>query len=398
MNEPEDPYNPSVPDDTAPVADRRGPWGTRIIVATLVVVVAAIVTAAFVRVPYYRYSPGSLYHTEALISVDGTPAFTGDDGQIDFTTVSSKKASVLDYLFAHFDEAVELVDADKVEEGRTPEETRQVNLESMAGSKQLAEVAALRKLGYPVQMHGTGALVKKLDKDREGRDLPGASVLKVNDTIVEVDGQPVELGGDAVDAIGRHKAGDTITLKIESAPDDPGRVATVTAASRCVIIEGDCPDEERDKPLLGVRLSNRDTRFEMPVKLGIDTRDVGGPSAGLALTLGIIDVLTPGSLTGGAHVATTGMIDAEGNVGPIGGIRQKTALVVREGIPLFLVPAGDEAETAQRYAAGSGTKVVPVATLDEALKVLRENGGRTDVVGEAAAARAGTTAPLGPPG
>jgi PDZ domain-containing protein len=121
--------------------------------------------------------------------------------------------------------------------------------------------------------------------------------------------------------------------------------------------------------------------------------DVGGPSAGLAMTLGIIDVLTPGSLTGGSRVATTGTIDADGNVGPVGGIRQKTHLVVRQGVPLFLVPAGDEADEAQRYAEGSGTRVVPVSTLEEALKVIQENGGRTEVVGEEAAMRSGTTAP-----
>src|SRR6185436_16272925 len=102
-----------------------------------------------------------------------------------FTTVSSKKASVLDYVFAGLDESVELKPADEFEQGRTPEENRQENLEMMVSSKQMAEVAALRKLGYPVQVRGTGALVKALYKDANGHDLPAAAVLKVNDTIVE---------------------------------------------------------------------------------------------------------------------------------------------------------------------------------------------------------------------
>jgi PDZ domain-containing protein len=407
MNPAEGADNPADPDAAAerekPPRSGRRRLLTRVAVLATLALVALIVAASVVRVPYYKFSPGSLYPTESLVSVDGGPSYVTDGGQIDFTTVSSKKASVLEYLLAggtgdgdvaRFDEAVEFVDAEKFERGRTPEENRQENLEMMVSSKQMAEVAALRKLGYPVQVHGTGALVKRVDQDPQHRDLPAASVLKVNDTIVEIDGQPIELGEDAVAAIGAHKPGDTISLKVESAPDDPGRTETVTLASRCAALpEGQCSAEDAGKPLLGVRLSNRDTRFDLPVQLNIDTKDVGGPSAGLALTLGLIDVLTPGSLTGGAHVATTGTIDADGNVGPVGGIRQKTHLVVRQGIPLFLVPAGEEAEEAARYAAGSGTRVVPVTTLDEALAALRDNGGRTDVVGEEAAQRSGTTAP-----
>jgi PDZ domain-containing protein len=406
--DPDTPVTTAGPDEPGagarPPRSRRRRVLTRVAVLATLALVALIVAASVVRVPYYKFSPGSLYPTESLVSVNGTDSYLSDGGQIDFTTVSSKKASVLDYLLAggtlgeqdvaRFDEAVEFVDAEKFERGRTPEENRQENLEMMSSSKQMAEVAALRKLGYPVEVHGTGALVKRVDKGRQGRDLPAASVLKVNDTIVEVDGQPIELGEDAVAAIGTHKPGDTITLKVESAPDDPGRTETVTLGSRCdAVLEGECAAGDVDKPLLGVRLSNRDTRFDLPVQLSIDTKDVGGPSAGLALTLGIIDVLTPGSLTGGGHVATTGTIDADGNVGAVGGIRQKTHLVVRQGIPLFLVPAGEEAEEAARYAAGSGTRVIPVSTLDEALTALRDNGGLTDVVGEEAAQRSGTTAP-----
>jgi PDZ domain-containing protein len=387
--------------EPAPVGPRPG-WRRRrrrrrSAAGVVTAIVLALIAAAAVRVPYYRFAPGSLYATEALVTADGAPSYPTEGGQIDFTTVSSKKASVLDWALARFDESVELLDADDFERGRTPEESRQENLEMMVGSKQMAEVAALRKLGYPVQVRGTGALVKALYKDAEGHDLPAASVLHVNDTIVEVDGQAVELGEAAVAAIGARKPGENITLKVQAAPDDPGRVVNVTLASRCAAAKaGECPAGDEDKPLLGVRLSNRDTRFDMPLKLTIDTKDVGGPSAGLALTLGIIDVLTPGSLSGGGHVAATGTIDADGNVGPVGGIRQKTHLVLRQHVPLFLVPAGDEADEARRYAEGSGTLVVPVKTLDDALTILRDHGGRTEVVDEEAAMRSGTGTRPGP--
>jgi PDZ domain-containing protein len=381
---------PVLADDAAGPPPRRR--GRKVAVGVVLVLIAVAVAASLVKVNYYKLSPGSLYPTQALVSVDGAETYPVDAGApIDFTTVATRKASVLDWLFARYDEAVELKDAEQFEQGQTPEENRKENLEMMSSSKQLAETAALRQLGYPVKVTGTGALVRQLFKGKDGGDLPSAAVLKPNDTIVAVDGQPVQLGDDAVKILAGKQPGDSVTLKVEASPDDPGREVTTTLVSHCAALPADqCTPEEQAKPLLGVSLVNRDTRFELPFKVDIDTKEVGGPSAGLALTLGLIDVLTPGSLTGGRPVATTGTIDPNGNVGPIGGVAQKTHLVVRNGIPLFLVPPED-GEVAKKIAEGTGTKVVVVKTLDDALAALKENGGSTDVVAEEALARTGTT-------
>ena len=105
------------------------------------------------------------------------------------------------------------------------------------------------------------------------------------------------------------------------------------------------------------------------------------------MSLAILDDLTPGNLTGGAHVAVTGTIDPAGRVGEIGGIEQKAVAARAAHVTLFLVPQcspedspeslasckADVARAAKRV--GSKIKVVPVATFAEALKVLRENGG-----------------------
>ena len=95
------------------------------------------------------------------------------------------------------------------------------------------------------------------------------------------------------------------------------------------------PDSLKGHKGIGVELS---PRFSFPVKVNVDTTDIGGPSAGLAMTLAIFDDLTPGNLTGGAQVAVTGTIDADGNVGEIGGIEQKAVAARAAGVSLFLVP------------------------------------------------------------
>ena len=373
-------------DEPAPMVAPGGPEGEaepgrhfnrrNVLLAVFAVLATAIILAmSLIRMPYYRYSPGTLYGTVPLISIDGAPVYRDDGGAIDFTTVSSKKASILEYELAHFDPAVELIPAELIDGDKPPEQTRQINLEMMADSKQQAEVVALRKLGYPVEVLGTGGLVRAV-----GKGTPAEEVLKANDTIVEIDGQPVSLGEDVVKAIGAHKPGDTVTLKVEGPPGsgDP-RTETAVLAAR---------ESDPTKPLLGVDLGNRNTQFKLPFKITVDTKDIGGPSAGLGITLGIIDVLTPGSLTGGKHVAVTGTIDLGGGVGPIGGIQQKTFLAERNGVDLFLVPT-DEAEEARKYA--GAMKVVGVKNLDEALAAIKDNGGNTAIVEQTAAGQPGTT-------
>jgi PDZ domain-containing protein len=119
------------------------------------------------------------------------------------------------------------------------------------------------------------------------------------------------------------------------------------------------------KPLLGVRLS---TKIKLPFDVNIDSGRVVGPSAGLAYALELLDLLTPGELTGGSSVAATGELLADGRVGPIGGIAQKTVTVRRAGAKVFLVPKENEAEA--RAHAGSKLTVRGVSTFDEALKAL----------------------------
>jgi PDZ domain-containing protein len=132
-------------------------------------------------------------------------------------------------------------------------------------------------------------------------------------------------------------------------------------------VEVDAPLGQSDAggPLLGVRLS---TRVKLPFDISIDSGKVVGPSAGLAYALELLDVLTPGELTGGMVVAVTGDLGTDGSVGPIGGVAQKAITVRRAGAKVFLVPRANLDEARSR--AGNGLQVLPVDSFDDALHVL----------------------------
>jgi PDZ domain-containing protein len=120
-------------------------------------------------------------------------------------------------------------------------------------------------------------------------------------------------------------------------------------------------DDGTGRALLGVLV---DPTFDLPVDVRIEIEDIGGPSAGLMFSLGIIDTLTEPDETGGVSIAGTGTMDLTGTVGPIGGIRQKMAGADRDGAQWFLAPVDNCPEVVGHVPAG--LRVAAVRTLSEA--------------------------------
>jgi PDZ domain-containing protein len=323
--------------------------------------------AAFVQVPYFLLAPGSVRSTEGLVSVEGVPTYESD-GQIDFTTVSVRRATALQALMGWLDPTVDVVDEDTILGGQTQDENRARNLQQMADSKEIATAVALEALGYQVDEQGSGALIVNVVADT-----PAAATLHPGDVVVSADGRPIQLSSDLVAVISERRPGDVVTLGLQRSEHETEDVQVELVAR---------PDDP-ERAMLGVSLETFRLRYEFPFEVTIDSGTVGGPSAGLAFTLGVIDVLTPGSLTGGLQVATTGTMDSSGNVGAVGGVQQKTVAVRRAGASLFLVPSS-EVDEARKYAGDMRVEVVD--TLDDALRVLTSVGGGTDAVDQAAPA------------
>ncbi|MER6201069.1 S16 family serine protease [Streptomyces sp. NPDC001586] len=109
------------------------------------------------------------------------------------------------------------------------------------------------------------------------------------------------------------------------------------------------------------------------VKVDLNLADVGGPSAGLLFSLGVVDKLdgdgSGGDLTGGRNIAGTGTITADGTVGAVGGVALKTQAARRDGASVFLVPKAECADA--RSELPEGLRLVPVTSLTDAVNSLR---------------------------
>jgi PDZ domain-containing protein len=291
---------------------------------------------------------------EPLVKVDGAPSYH-HPGAVLFTTVAllgdANLFTVVRGWLSRDDEVVSQRDIT----GGTPKKTyEQENVQAMTDSKLTAAKVALERLGYPVTTHGDGVVVLQVTPHG-----PADGKLQTGDVITAVDGVAVTLAEQLVSAVQRHKPGDTVTFTL-------GR----NGGTQTVGVQA--ADDGKGQARIGIGLQTRNLRYDSPVKVTIDTGRVGGPSAGLAFTLALIDDLSAGDLTGGRKVAVTGTIDDHGRVGPVGGAAQKAVTARRAGAVAFLVPP-DEERAAKNHA--GSMRIITVRTLDDALAALKQLGG-----------------------
>jgi PDZ domain-containing protein len=288
-----------------------------------------------------------------------------------FTTVSQREATLGDALRGWIDDHIDVIPTDIARGGQSRSENQRYNAQLMDTSKYAAETVALRRIGLPVTIHTTGTVVRGFAEGSPAE----ASALKLDDVIVAVDGTPLTLADQLRDLlqVGGPGAAHRLTVERPAGSDRHVDVSITTAGLPAA----------PDRAVIGIYPEERIVGFDFPYDVAIDSGRVGGPSAGLAFTLAILDVLTPGELTGGHEVAVTGTMDFDGNVGPVGGGVQKAIAVRNAGYEAFLVPTDEFAEV--DAAVGHDLRVIAVDTLQEALDARASLGGDLTSLGPAGA-------------
>jgi Lon-like protease len=310
--------------------------------------VLAIVVAVFAFYPsnYYIYLPDRARVLEPVVHVEGEHDRPGDGG-IYMVDVIIRKASLLERYFPGLHDGATLVPAHVYNPEDLPARiVRQQSLAEMSESQKTAAAVALRELGYEVQSDGVEVSAVDVGAPADG-------VLKPGDVIVGAQGKDVADPEDLTRVMSGLDPGDEVTLEIErGSVEQTVRVGTKAS------------DDQPPRALMGIVI---EPKLVLPVEIRIDTGNIGGPSAGLAFALDIIDELGPTDIDRGERVVATGQIAIDGSVHEIGGVKQKTLGAREAGADVFLVPDGNAA-TARKYA--DGLRIVPVSSLDEALHAL----------------------------
>lgn len=324
------------------------PWR---VIGTLAVLLA-VTFLILVRIPSGQYIllPDIAHPVAPLVRVHGAHAATGP-GAIYFLDVIERRASEFDVLFPWINSDATFEPAnDVVPPCSTEQQALDVQQQEMSFSQRVAATVALRRLGYHVVVHPQGVLVSQLIA---GTNAP--CNLQPMDTIVAVDGTPTLTIAALHAALAHVKPGAVVALRIHRGGRD------LTVRIRTVAVP-----QDPGQALVGIAPGQAAT-FKLPVRVSIDAGNVGGPSAGLAFALEVMQKLGR-DVTHGYQVAATGEIELNGAVGPIGGVRQKVVDASKAKVDVLLVPAGENAKTARHYA--RHLKVIAVRTFAGALQAL----------------------------
>ncbi|MFO7819720.1 MAG: PDZ domain-containing protein, partial [Halanaerobacter sp.] len=279
---------------------------------------------------YYLVSPGVAEDIAPMVNIKADSYATA--GKIMLTTVSMKRANLIDYFWVKLfkPELYELQSMDFLPEDVDLDEYFNLMQEMMTESQLKAKAVALKEVGYQPQITGQGVkIVQVLEKsDGYGR-------LKEGDIIVGVDGTKVQLLTETVNKIQDRELGDKVEVTVKR-EEEKKRYTIKTKALQ----------QNSEQPSIGVLITPYKRKYNFPIQIEINAGKIGGPSAGSMFALEIYNGLTEDDITQGSKIAGTGTINLDGTIGPIDGIKQKIAAAKKEEAQLFFVPAGNW-ETAQ---------------------------------------------------
>jgi len=317
-----------------------------------------VVAALFIPLPYVVFSPGpttdvlSSYKVKKVstpyIQISGHETYPSD-GELRLTTVSvtnPEYAARALYILPAWagKESVVLPRASIYSPAKSSKVVKQEESAAMTSSQQNAMLAALNYLQYPVttRVMVAGTIAKS----------PAANIFKKGDVILAVNGVKII---------------DISTIKKELVNVKPGESVDVeylrAGATQKVSVATAAASDGRT--LLGVSAG---VIPQLPFKIDINAGDIGGPSAGLLFTLGVVEKLTPGSLADKRIISGTGTMTPDGKVGAIGGIDEKIRGAKRAGATLFLAPIDNCKNITVK---NSGMTVVGVRDVGAAVKYLQ---------------------------
>ena len=357
--------------NTVPSKEQRRLWWALPLLTVGWISLVAVIAASLISVRLWELAPGSVeqvasrlsFDKNALSQVTRYPA----ESSVMFVTAYGGQLTALDALVGALDPDVDVQTFKERFGESTPGVQQQIGFQSMTSAKQIAEYVAYTRLGLDASFALGAIVINYLVCLETPVALSACKQLGVGDTITALNGESTETLAELTPLMAGKKEGEIVTLTVT-----PHKASTSVERRVQLIVS----PEEPSRVIIG--FVPADTRtVDLPFEVGIDTDQIGGPSAGLAFTLALLDELTPGDLMGGKKVVATGTINEDETVGSIGALQQKALAVKAVGADVFIIPASqsDEEIAAARRAAGSKVTVIPVNDLAEALAALEALGG-----------------------
>jgi PDZ domain-containing protein len=328
----------------------------RLATAGVILLAAIFLFMLFTKSDKFLEVPDEPHALSGIVSVPGGKA-RDDPGGIYYVDVLVRRASLLQAAlpFARPDGADLIPETAFVPTGLTYQQQIKLEAETMKVSQEKASVVALRALGYKVRARDAGVRVVDVEPNSNAH-----GVLRPQDVVVAADGRTVRNRADLFHVLVRHRPHDVVRLDVLRGKQRlTFRIRTIA------------DDQDPKRAIVGF-IPFEMVEAKLPFRIRFNLRNVGGPSAGLAFALEVLEQRGR-DVDHGLKIAATGAIELDGSVSSIGGVKQKTIGARQADVDAFLVPVdGDNAKVAKRYA--HGLRIIPVKTFQQALQALATLG------------------------
>ncbi|WP_239585622.1 SepM family pheromone-processing serine protease [Lysinibacillus composti] len=333
------------------------------------ILIVVVFILSFYKLDYYIMKPGNAYDVSRFVSVQNGDQ--NDEGSFSLMTVSMATATPITYAIAYFKEFEEIMEMNQVrqeEEDEKEYSVRQLTLMSDSQFNAMYVAFKKAKLPYTVNYHGITVLNILSGGAADGKLEPG-------DEIVEVDGKVINRADDLTKVLGLKKENEEVHFVIsreDQLIDQSLSMKTIPGTDRVGI---------------GITYSEKKTIQTEP-RVNANTEDIGGPSAGLMLTLEILNQIVDKDITKGYTIAGTGEMNEDGSIGRIGGIEKKVVAANEDGMEIFFAPDDEiteemrvhnpsiqsnyEAAVKTAKKIGTKMKIIPVKTIDDALEYIEQ--------------------------
>jgi PDZ domain-containing protein len=303
---------------------------------------------------YTVMAPGITIDLKDIVTVEG--GHKKAQGSFFLTTVSSRSLNIPLLFYAAVSPYVNIEQKEAViPEGWSMNEYIDYMQKWMQESQKIAEVVALRKAGYEPKIYGDGAQVVEIMPES-----PAQGKLFSGDIITEVDGKKVNLADEVVKIVSDHAINEDVEFKVKR-NNKTHKILIPTIESK----------SEKGRAIVGIYITTFNWKPILPLKIDIETGDIGGPSAGSMFAMEILNQLTDDDITRGYKIAGTGTISLDEKIGEIGGVEQKVVSAHRDGAKIFFCPEKN-ASDARKIARNFDIKIVPVKELDDIITYLED--------------------------
>jgi PDZ domain-containing protein len=299
-------------------------------------------------------APGFAVSVEPMVQLPEEYRYPSTGSFVLTTVISHAPILAGEWAYTYLDSSVRLKPQDQiVPPDKTIQSVADENYQKLLRSETIAVIVGLRLVGYSVDIEYDGATVVSILSQS-----PAAGILQIGDIITSINGKSVMSPSDLTSQLKLQEQGVILELQVER----DGK----TLEANVLPME---PVQPGEPVWIGISVVQHNTGLNLPFRVEIIPQKVrGGPSAGLMFTLGVYNLVTPQDLTGGRKIAGTGTIDLNGEIGTVGGIRQKVVAAERSGAVYFLSPPGNYSGA---LAAAKHITVIQVATAQEAIDFLQ---------------------------